>query len=45
MLSLTLLILSMTTPTPGYILTDFEAGYDQAAYDACVDSAEEVSCE
>lgn len=27
--------------TPGYLLTDEEAGYDQAAYDACRDSAED----
>jgi len=27
------------------VITDAEAGYDQAAYDACVDSAEDQDCE
>lgn len=27
------------------VLTDAEAGYDQAAYDECLDSAEERDCD
>lgn len=26
-------------------ITDKKAGYDQAAYDACVDSSEDLDCE
>lgn len=47
-----ILILALTltsiarAETPKTILTDSEAGYDQAAYDACMDSAEDVvSCD
>lgn len=39
------LALLLASPAPATVLTDLEAGYDQAAYDACVDSSEEVDCE
>jgi len=33
-----------TTPTD-YLLSDADAGYDQAAYDACRDQDGQVACE
>jgi hypothetical protein len=39
-------LLAMASASDGdYILSDYEAGYDQAAYDACVDSNESMECE
>lgn len=46
MLSLILALSIQAAPVqPSYVITDIDAGYNQAAYDACVDSSDEVDCE
>lgn len=41
-----ILVLAHASDAPAYrSLTDSEAGYDQAAYDECVDSVVDRTCE